>query len=106
MVEPMGRKKARSIIWYISACLIAVCTIYPFLWMIATSLKPMPEIYARPLSLIPVEASVQNYLDVLNTVPFFLYFKNSLIIASAGVFTNVFFGALAGYGFAKLHIRG
>ncbi len=106
MVEPKGRKRIRAFLWYIFACLIAVCTIYPFLWMIATSLKPMPEIYARPLDLIPIGATVQNYKDVLNTVPFFLYFKNSLIIASAGVFTNVFFGALAGYGFAKLHIRG
>ena len=42
MVEPKGRKTVRAYIWYISACLIAVCTIYPFLWMIATSLKPMP----------------------------------------------------------------
>ncbi len=106
MVEPAASKKVRAIIWYISACLIAVCTIYPFLWMIATSLKPMPEIYARPLSLFPAAASFQNYKDVLNTVPFFLYFKNSLILASSGVFTNVFFGALAGYAFAKLHIRG
>lgn len=106
MIEPIGKRRARTIIWYISACLIAVCTIYPFLWMIATSLKPMPEIYARPLDLIPVAATVQNYKDVLNTVPFFLYFKNSLILASAGVLTNVFLGALAGYGFAKLQIRG
>ncbi len=106
MIEPKTSRSIRTAIWYFSACLIAACTIYPFLWMIATSFKPMPEIYARPLSLIPSAATIQNYKDVLNTVPFFLYFKNSLIIASAGVFTNVFFGALAGYAFAKLHIRG
>ncbi len=106
MIEPKTSRSIRTVIWYFSACLIAACTIYPFLWMIATSFKPMPEIYARPLSLIPSAATIQNYKDVLNTVPFFLYFKNSLIIASAGVFTNVFFGALAGYAFAKLHIRG
>ncbi len=106
MVEPKGRKMVRMYVWYISACLIAVCTIYPFLWMIATSFKPMVEIYARPLDIIPRAANLENYQDVLNTVPFLKYFKNSLILAASGVFTNVFFGALAGYAFAKLNIKG
>ncbi len=106
MVEPRGRKEFRAWVWYISACLIAICTIYPFLWMVATSLKPMPEIYARPLNLIPFGATLENYKQVLDTVPFFKFFKNSMILAVSGVVTNVFLGALAGYGFSKLHIRG
>ena len=106
MVENKKRKECRAFLWYISACLIAVCTIYPFFWMIATSFKTMPEIYTRPLSLIPVTVTFENYIDVLTTVPFFLYFKNSLIITVAGVLTNVFFGALAGYSFAKLDFKG
>ena len=106
MVEPRGQKEFRAWVWYISACLIAICTIYPFLWMVATSLKPMPEIYARPLNLIPFEATLENYKQVLDTVPFFKFFKNSMILTVSGVVTNVFLGALAGYGFSKLHIRG
>ena len=106
MIEPLRKRRIRTIIWYISACLIAVCTIFPFLWMIATSFKPMPEIYSRPLNLIPVATTLQNYRDVLNTVPFLLYFKNSMILALAGVLSNVLLGSLAGYGFAKLQIRG
>jgi multiple sugar transport system permease protein len=106
MVEPRGRKEFRAWVWYIAACLIAACTIYPFLWMVATSLKPMPEIYARPLNLIPFGATLENYKQVLDTVPFFKFFKNSMILAVSGVVTNVFLGALAGYGFSKLHIKG
>lgn len=106
MIEPKGRKQVRTALWYLFACLITVCTIYPFLWMLATSVKPMAEIYARPLDLYPQAATLDNYRQVLNTVPFFRYFTNSLILALSGVITNVFLGSLAGYGFAKLHIRG
>ena len=106
MVEKRATKSLRAALWYFFACLIALSTIYPFLWMIATSLKPMVDIYARPLDLIPQGATLENYQNVLNTVPFLLYFRNSMILALSGVFTNVFFGALAGYAFAKLKIKG
>lgn len=106
MVEKQSKRNIRCILWYLFGSLIAICTVYPFLWMIATSFKETVEIYARPLSLIPQMPTLQNYKDVMETVPFFLYFKNSFILAATGVCTNVFLGALAGYGFAKLKFRG
>lgn len=106
MVESRNARNVRRILWYIFGSMIAVTTVYPFLWMIATSFKDTVEIYTRPLSLIPQLPTVQNYIDVVETVPFFLYFKNSFILAAAGVLTNVFLGALAGYGFAKLKFKG
>ena len=35
----------RSAVWYLFGIIIAVCTVYPFLWMIGTSFKEMVEIY-------------------------------------------------------------
>lgn len=106
MVENRNVRNLRRVLWYLAGSLIAVCTVYPFLWMIATSFKETVEIYARPLSLIPQTPTFQNYQNVMETVPFFLYFKNSFILAATGVVTNVFFGALAGYGFARLRFKG
>ena len=106
MVERRSTRDIKRLAWYICGSLIALCTVYPFLWMIATSFKGTVEIYERPLTLVPEAPTLQNYIDVMQTVPFFLYFRNSLILATAGVLTNVFLGALAGYGFAKLDFRG
>ena len=106
MVENKRTRRIRGILWYLFGALAAVCTVYPFLWMIATSFKETVEIYARPLSLIPTKMTVENYQSIIETVPFFLYFRNSFILATAGVLTNVFLGALAGYGFAKLKFTG
>lgn len=99
-------KKAKSVLWYIGAILISLATVYPFLWMVATSFKPEAEIYQNSLSLISSVFSWKNYRTVFETMPFGRYFLNSFILAASGVITNLFFGALAGYAFAKLKFSG
>ena len=44
-------KNIKSVFWYIGALIISLITVYPFLWMIATSFKPEAEIYSSSLSL-------------------------------------------------------
>ena len=105
----MGMKKAkkvRSFFWYIGALIISLITVYPFLWMIATSFKPEAEIYSNSLSLFSDQFSLANYKKAFEVVPFGRYFLNSFYLAAMGVLTNVFLGALAGYSFAKLKFRG
>lgn len=99
-------KKVKSVLWYIVACLIVLMTVYPFLWMVSTSFKPEAEIYSNSLSLLSENFTLDNYLKVFDTMPFGRYFVNSAILAVSGVITNLFFGALAGYSFAKLKFRG
>lgn len=99
-------KKVRSIFWYIGAILISLITVYPFLWMIATSFKPEAEIYSNSLSLFSEKFSLDNYKKAFEVIPFGRYFLNSFYLAAMGVLTNVFLGALAGYSFAKLKFKG
>ncbi len=99
-------KKVRSFFWYVGAIIISLITVYPFLWMIATSFKPEAEIYSNSLSLFSDKFSLVNYKKAFEVIPFGRYFLNSFYIAGMGVLTNVFLGALAGYSFAKLKFRG
>ncbi|WFR57071.1 carbohydrate ABC transporter permease [Anaerocolumna sp. AGMB13025] len=100
------KKKIGDFLWYTGAVCIALITVFPFLWMISTSFKPEGEIYSNSLSLVTKNFSWNNYQKVFDTIPFFRYFLNSLVLAAAGVITNVFLGALAGYSFAKLKFSG
>ncbi|NLP35849.1 MAG: carbohydrate ABC transporter permease [Clostridiales bacterium] len=100
------KKYIKSVSWYIGAIVIAAITVYPFLWMIATSFKQEGDIFANPLSLIPEDFSWNNYTKLFSTIPFGRYFLNSTILAVSGAVTNVFFGALAGYAYAKLKFKG
>lgn len=100
------RKNLRNVLWYVVAVCIATVTVYPFLWMIATSLKPEGEIYSKSLSLLSENYSLNNYVKVFQTIPFLRYFMNSLILAVTGVITNIFLGSLAGYSYAKMKFKG
>lgn len=105
----MGVKKkkvVRSFFWYIGAVIISLITVYPFLWMVSTSFKPEAEIYSNSLSLLSEHFSMANYKKAFEVVPFGRYFLNSFYLATMGVLTNVFLGALAGYSFAKLRFKG
>ncbi len=48
------RQTLETIFWYIVLCLVAVITIFPFVWVFSTSLKgPTDAIYSVPPQLIP-----------------------------------------------------
>lgn len=100
------KKLAGTIGWYIGVILICLTTVTPFLWTISTSLKSDNEILSGAVNLIPREFTLSHYKEVFETMPFFNYMKNSLILAVGGVATNLFFGSLAGYSFAKLKFKG
>lgn len=105
-MKKVWKKRTKSVLWYIGAILISLATVYPFLWMVSTSFKPETEIYESSLSLLSSQFSFDNYKTVFETMPFGRFFFNSFILAASGVITNLFFGALAGYAFAKLKFRG
>ncbi len=84
----------------------AACALFPFAWMIATSLMTLQEASAAKLNLIPAEPQWQNYADAMNAAPFGRYFLNTFGIASAVAVGVIFTSVLAGYAFARLEFRG
>ncbi|MBC1644762.1 carbohydrate ABC transporter permease [Listeria welshimeri] len=100
------KKMSKSFIWYIAVLLISLVTVFPLIWTVSTSFKPTSEILSNGMNLIPKIFTWDNYKDVFSTTPFARYLVNSLILAVGGVLSNLFFGSLAGYAFAKLPFKG
>ncbi|MCC3376862.1 carbohydrate ABC transporter permease [Cohnella sp. REN36] len=109
-----GRKPAVSlsasqtfwrIIFYIVSIAISVFMFLPFFWSLLTSLKPSDEIFSMPIRWLPSRLTWEHYRAAFTTVPFGLYFWNSLVLAVAGVLANLFFGSLSGFAFAKLQFK-
>ncbi len=73
--------------------------IFPFVWMVVSSLKSASEIYT--LSLVPPNPSLTNYREVLNETPFIRWFGNSLLVAGITTASVAFFDSLVGYVLAK-----
>ncbi|MBW8349822.1 carbohydrate ABC transporter permease [Bacillus sp. IITD106] len=84
--------------------IISLVMIVPFLWMINTSFKDSTKIFS--FQFIPSPFRWENYIDVLKSTPFHLFYFNSLYIAALVTIGTIFLGSLAGYAFAKLKFRG
>lgn len=85
----------------------SLLSIFPFIWLISTSLKGNAEnIFAYPPSIIPHNFTFENYVGVWKRVNFIAYFVNSMIVAGATVFLNLLLSALAAYPLARMQFAG
>src|SRR5687768_14375225 len=55
--------------------------LFPLLWMLSTSLKPIQETMTSPPVFIPSTWQWQNYGDTVRYIPFFRYTVNTVTIA-------------------------
>ena len=85
----------------------SLLSIFPFIWLISTSLKGSGEnIFAYPPKIIPTDFTWQNYIGVWHQVDFIGYFVNSMIVAGFTVLLNLLLSALAGYPLARMEFAG
>jgi ABC-type glycerol-3-phosphate transport system permease component len=101
------RKTLETAMWYVILCLVAVVTVFPFVWVFFTSLKgPQDAIYSVPPQLIPHDFTFANYVRVWNQLPVLNFFLNSILVTGVVVVVNLLFTALAAYPFAKMKFTG
>ncbi len=99
-------KKMGNFFTYIILILVSIVLMLPLVWMVSTSLKPMTEIAQFPPTLLPEEVQWENYLETINSFPFFQYAKNTLFITFFVVLGNVLSNSFIAYGFAKIDFPG
>lgn len=87
--------------------MVSLLSIFPFIWLISTSLKGANEnIFAYPPTLIPTDITFANYSGVWNKVNLLGYFFNSVIVATGTVILNLILSAMAGYPLARMEFKG
>lgn len=90
------------------AALIAgsVIMIFPFVWMILTSFKTVPESMAVPPTILPKQVTAANFQEALTSLPFLKLYLNTTLMILFRVICAVAFSSMAGYAFAMLEFRG
>ena len=88
------------------ALLALVVTVFPFYWMLNTSLKPTAEVFLSPPTFVSAHWSLDAYASLLTHKPVARYFLNSLIVAVGSTVLSVTLAALAAYGFTRFLVRG
>ena len=86
---------------------IGILVLAPFIWMIATSLKPADQIFGEPLDLVPSQfAAGRNYGKALFSVPMLGFMLNGVIVVTGILVVQVSVALFCGYALAKLQFRG
>jgi len=96
------RRLLFKIVAYLLLTAFGFVFLSPFLWLVSTSLKPMPQVFRFPPEWIPRPFMWGNYYKALTMIPFFTYFKNSTFIAVTTVFGSLLSCSLVGYSFARI----
>ena len=63
--------------------LLGVVTVYPFVWMLASSFKKNSEIMALEQHLLPQIFTAENYINMNERFNFMRFFANSLFVTIA-----------------------
>jgi len=95
----------KAIVW-VFLIMVTVYCLFPFIWMLSTSLKTEAEAFRMPPTWIPVEPTGASYIGIWVRKNFGTYFFNSTVISLATALLSTFFGALAGYGFSRFLFKG
>lgn len=94
----------RNIFTYGMLILGVVMALFPFFWMISTSLMSLGE--AQGTRMIPSSLHPENYVEAWNEAKFSLYMINSVRITLITLAGELTFSILAAYAFARIKFPG
>jgi multiple sugar transport system permease protein len=101
-----GRYPIGKFLSYILCFAGSFIMLLPLAWLFRSSIMTPGQIFTFPPEWIPNPFAWQNYPEAVTTIPFLLYFKNTLFILIPTVLGTVVTATLAAYGFARLRWRG
>jgi multiple sugar transport system permease protein len=103
------RDRSLSAVLYLVIVAIGLAFVFPFFWMVISSVKLNKDVLAYPVRFFPPTWNFKSYVNVFTAFPDFHFLRfilNSIIVTICAVALCLFLSATAGYGFAKYRFRG
>jgi len=91
---------------FIVAAIIALMFLFPMVYTVISSLKPLEDITSVPMRWIPREIRLRNFIEPFIEKNFGIYFFNSAFVTVTVTFSSLFFCSLAGYSLTKFDYKG
>ena len=98
------RRLVYSIVIFVILSLVSVVMMYPFIWMIFTSLKPKMHIYLA--GLLPRVWDFSSYTQIWSEIPLARGFLNTILYSVPPVVIGSLVSVAAAFAFAKIKFRG
>jgi len=105
--DPFERILGGPVLW----AGLAIMTLFamgPFLWALSASLKTRVELYVTPITYIPLQPTLRNYVEAWTSrlTPFSVFFANSLWVSSVTMVATIVISTSAGYALARFRFIG
>jgi ABC-type glycerol-3-phosphate transport system permease component len=109
--EVTPKKIVRETLFYIAVVIVVLIALFPFLWILRTSLLSDSQVAAGvggANGIIPSHLSGAAYKEVFTngSLSFLRPLINSIVVALLTTLVTVIVGSMAGYALARLRIRG
>jgi multiple sugar transport system permease protein len=93
---------------YICLAFLTVWTLFPFYWQVATSLRTDAATYAKEISLIPTELTLEHYVAVLTSPQsqFGVQLTNSATVAISTTLVSMVVASMGAYALTRLRFLG
>ncbi|HEY8287228.1 MAG TPA: carbohydrate ABC transporter permease [Chloroflexota bacterium] len=113
MAQPRARARFRpsvprvgTVILYLLLIGLAIIILFPFIWMVLTSLKTESDIAAAPPRLLPRQVSLLAYAQVWDRLPLLTFFRNTVVFAGGVTLVSLVCDSLTAYALARLDFPG
>ncbi len=93
------RATVLTIIRYLLLCIGAFIMLFPFIYMVLSSLKTAYESTAIPPVWFPSSPQWSNYEYAWNLKPFLIYYRNTIIVCAISVTGTLLFSILGAFAF-------
>ena len=86
--------------------IVAIIIIVPYIWMLMTSFRSTQEIFQNPGTIMPIDWTLDGYINVITNSPFGHWVINSTIVTLTVTAFVIFTSTFGGYIFAKFKFKG
>ena len=102
----MVPQKLRKNSFYILLILICMISLFPFYWLINTSLQPLEELFVWPPKMAPTLAPFFTYVNYVKTSNIIHWMRNTFYIGSIATLVSTIFAIPAAYSISRFRFRG
>lgn len=104
-LEAAAKAAPRALI-HLALVLGALAMVFPFAWMVSTSLTADAQLFATPPRLIPEPTQPENYVRVFEAFPVARFALNSVVVALVSSALQIATSAMGAYAFARIRFPG
>ena len=91
---------------YAFLIIMAIIVIFPFYWMLISSVKSLPEYNANPPTLFPNQIFFSNYIDAFTSANLGQLFLNTAFVGIVSTLLSLVITVLSAFAFARLEFKG